>query len=74
MRTRNSKDGGSAFPFHHKYSDGGVEMSDGMTLRDYFAGKAMNSIMSNPKCQGYDHAATEAYRMADAMLHARGAQ
>ncbi len=43
--------------------------SDGMTLRDYFAAKAL------PQCfevsATTDIAAKEAYRMADAMLAAR---
>ena len=49
----------------------------GMTLRDYFAAKAMQgdfaageevSIVCN---EGYDGAATQYYKMADAMLEAR---
>jgi len=48
---------------------------DGMTLRDYFAAKAMQGQLSRPSA-GYlpekDHA-EYAYMMADAMLKAREA-
>jgi hypothetical protein len=61
-----------AFPHtvEYKGSDcGGIVPHGGMTLRDYFAAKAM------PQCfevsTTTDIAAKEAYRMADAMLKAR---
>jgi hypothetical protein len=56
---------------------------DGMTLRDYFAAKAMQGLMgrswadaSTGKFPENLHAvwATAAYQMADAMLHAREAK
>ena len=43
----------------------------GMTLRDYFAAKAMQGMMvdvEQPRC---DYIAGAAYKMADAMLKAR---
>lgn len=44
----------------------------GMTLRDYFAAKAMQGRLANPDwlCSD-DRTATEAYQIADAMLRAR---
>ena len=43
--------------------------SDGLTVRDYFAAKAMQSMA---KLYGdYEHRANEAYRMADAMMKER---
>ncbi len=39
-------DGGFAFPFHRIYANG-EESSSGMTLRDYFAAKTINAIVSN---------------------------
>jgi hypothetical protein len=42
------KDGGPAFPYERKYSDGIMGVSDGMTLRAYFAGKALEGSMANP--------------------------
>ena len=59
-----------AFPIPSKFCDDlSVEQQRGMTLRDYFAAKAM------PQCfevsTTTDIAAKEAYKMADAMLKAR---
>lgn len=48
----------------------------GMTLRDYMAAKAMQAIVSTvPHFEAInpEHAATEAYEYADAMLEARQA-
>jgi len=60
--------GGPAFPCHP-----GIEnpLYDGMTLRDYFAAKAMQGILF----EGLDESETakNAYAMADAMLEARKA-
>lgn len=64
-------DGGSAFPKLY-YSDG-----TGMSLRDYFAAKALHAvidayIVGNGPTVGTDHlprnCAAHAYRIADAML------
>lgn len=50
---------------------------DGMTLRDYFAAKALQGIMQNDHVDGQGddtrHAAL-AYRYADAMLAARSTE
>ena len=47
---------------------------NGMTLRDYFAAKAMQSYWSDPTVAGdLKTAAAWAYDMADAMLKAREA-
>jgi hypothetical protein len=45
--------------------------ADGMTLRDYFAAKAMQSIRETAPATTYEHIAKYAYEMADAMLKAR---
>lgn len=77
-------DGGPAFPVDDRYhADGRVYGSNGMTLRDYFAGQAMNGMISGD-AQPYisikesadgivqeDKTASRAYRYADAMLAAR---
>ena len=42
----------------------------GMTLRDYFAAKAMQAIIGN-RYTGVASAAEDAYEVADAMLKAR---
>ncbi|NBW38858.1 MAG: hypothetical protein EBR30_28355 [Cytophagia bacterium] len=58
-------DGGAAFPVAHSYL-----IQPGMSLRDYFAGKAMQAL-----AQGnyFDATARQAYMIADAMLKAREA-
>jgi hypothetical protein len=75
----NDKTGGPAFPRSgNEWSDmAWVEApaKDGMTLRDYFAAKAMQSINGR---QDYLDApasaiALDAYALADAMLKAREA-
>ena len=57
-----------AFPhFGHT----GWSNSGGMTLRDYFAAKAMQA-METRNASGTDHSrAIRAYEMADAMMKAR---
>ena len=62
-------DGGPAFPFP---SDAGAgEPGElGMTLRDYFAAKAMQAIVHEAE-QFWEGAARLAYEYADAMLKAR---
>lgn len=64
-----SKDtGGPAFPVQ----DAASWQAHGMTLRDYFAAKAMVPILQSAKNQrDVDLAAQAAYAMADAMLAAR---
>jgi hypothetical protein len=69
----NTNTGGPAFPTP-RYERGDM-YSLGMTLRDYFAAKAMQAILSDGSW--HEHtcktAALESYEMADAMLKAREA-
>ncbi len=62
--------GGPAFPV--AYGGGRIE---GMTLRDYFAAKAMQGICASGPTSDWSNTriAVEAYEMADAMLKARQA-
>ena len=71
MTTRD--DGGPAFPC-------GKMPNDGMTLRDYFAAKAMQAFVADDDPYTHDstetkfrlgYAAKYSYQMADAMLKAR---
>ena len=58
--------GGPAFPTHY------TNQARGMTLRDYFAAKAMQGwIVSNVEASNKQFAEA-AYEMADAMLAERG--
>ena len=62
--------GGPAFPF--AVTDE-ARISDGMTLRDYFAAKAMHARLTTYKGSWYAGVAEEAYEAADAMMEAREA-
>ena len=63
--------GGAAFPYAAVH---GCNGEYGMTLRDYFAAKAMQAMVSLPNADmSHDGYADWAYRQADAMLKARRA-
>ena len=65
----NTNTGGPAFPGLHPSAECRFK-EDGMTLRDYFAAKAMQAMV-----QKYSHegdVSRNAYKIADAMLKARG--
>ncbi|WP_176331582.1 hypothetical protein [Burkholderia vietnamiensis] len=71
--------GGPAFPVPLAEGQGyqGHAPCDGMTLRDYFAGQALNGALSDPAVTIFgdkdaDILASAVYRIADAMLRARG--
>lgn len=72
-------DGGPAFPRSAGDFNGtkhGNAAQAGMTLRDYFAAKAMQAAATNPTgAEGFtfDERAAWAYQQADAMLKAREA-
>lgn len=73
----NTNTGGPAFPLHnHGVQTLGMHIS-GMTLRDYFAAKAMQSAFVEASfgftLEDYRHLSKVAYAMADAMLKAREA-
>jgi hypothetical protein len=70
----NTKTGGPAFPTEaYDLERQTVVREEGMTLRDYFAAKAMQSIRETAPATTYEHIAKYAYEMADAMLKARDA-
>jgi hypothetical protein len=59
-----------AFP--STYHNGWGEPEKGMTLRDYFAAKAMQADMTDGVHENdFAWSAARAYKMADAMLKAR---
>jgi hypothetical protein len=75
MTTKNT--GGPAFPVpYHPQQE--WENPAGMTLRDYFAAKAMQALIAHgyfDDCRNFDNAcevlAAESSQIADAMLKAR---
>jgi len=62
-----------AFPQCAYNLKGGYDIIGGMTLRDYFAAKAMQGMMVDVYAPDCDYIAKTAYAMADAMLKAREA-
>jgi hypothetical protein len=77
---QNIDDGGPAFPHEATAIHYG---NSGMSLRDYFAAKALpacvSTFMENGDARGmvwddYDDLARSVYRIADAMLRARAAR
>lgn len=64
------KDGGPAFPNKAEQCNFGYQLGGGMTLRDYFAAKAMQSFIVRGVA-GKDDLAKFSYAMADLMLEAR---
>ena len=74
-QAENSRNGGPAFPVHPEIIPHRDHDFAGMSLRDYFAAKAMQGMAgSHAYCErGWDQAdlAGQAYEIADAMLKAR---
>lgn len=71
-------DGGAAFPVTQAADRNGdifIYAQEGMTLRDYFAAKAMQSAISNVADWKHmpEYIARISYKQADAMLKAREA-
>lgn len=70
-----SKDGGPAFPHFRTQPDGLVQVlpQGGMTLRDYFAAKALQGFVASPEYvdASIDDVVADCYSYADAMLKAR---
>ncbi|NEG99720.1 hypothetical protein GQQ22_13420 [Pantoea agglomerans] len=69
--------GGQAFPKQQWEYDGHGNVlpyqEDGMTMRDYFAAKAMQGELASGTASNYlDNIASRSYAIADAMLRARG--
>ena len=67
------KDGGAAFPIANDLQRGSW---DGMSLRDWFAGKAMQGLCGNGDFDAdtVQNIAKAAYFIADAMIAAREAK
>jgi hypothetical protein len=61
----------AAFPCFDYIAQDGKENPKGMTLRDYFAAKAMQALIDNDGL--FSEIPAQAYALADAMLKAREA-
>ena len=65
-----TNDGGPAFPMVTDFCPlKGIRSTEGMSLRDYFAGQLMPSMLNT--FDSFDEAAEAAYEAADAMLAER---
>jgi len=62
-----------AFPGQWDHGQGQIESWTGMTIRDYFAAKAMQALLHDASCMdgGWHVEAKAAYALADAMLAER---
>ena len=73
-----TNDGGIAFPCENDANKYYNWIEKGMTMRDYFAAKAMQGMLANPKLQeqilkaGQSWIEESAWAVADAMLNTRG--
>ena len=66
-------DGGPAFPQERTLECGSIEECEGLSMRDYFAAKAMQTLLAEGYYEGEvcNGVAIDAYEMADIMLWAR---
>ena len=77
MSKDNTNTGGPAFPRPFSADDVDPDITypahAGMTLRDYFAAKALQALMARDFVDGLEYSGfcKEAYRMADKMLKER---
>jgi hypothetical protein len=67
--------GGAAFPMHWSTKEANINVvleNRGMTLRDYFAAKAMQAMLQlGADSEAFEEDAEMSYQMADEMLKAR---
>jgi hypothetical protein len=75
MKTQQNN-GGPAFPYREEDGQGGYEQHQGMSLRDYFAGKALSGLLAHDKSSSWEahEVAGDCYGYADAMIKARAAK
>lgn len=74
MSERTTRDGGPAFPVVFPERDDALLKSQGLSMRDWFAGQALAGLCAfyvngNPDTR--ERAASAAYAYADAMLKVR---
>ena len=67
------KDKKELYVFPHEINDSSKALHFGMTLRDYFAAKAMQGLLSSDVNATLEVFAKQSYKVADEMLKAREA-
>jgi hypothetical protein len=61
-----------AYPYMHKHpTSGQTTISDGMDLRDYFAGQALQGLLASEVIDNMDTFVTRSYLLADLMMKQR---
>jgi len=64
-----------AYPYQHRHPTTGVTTSsEGMDLRDYFAGLAMQGLLASDVVDTMEVFAVTSYQIADLLLKARSKQ
>jgi len=64
-----------AYPFSHRHPTTGVTTSsEGMDLRDYFAGLAMQGLLASDVVDTMEVFAVTSYQIADLLIKARSKQ
>jgi hypothetical protein len=61
-----------AYPYMHKHpTSGQTTISDGMDLRDWFAGQALQGLLASEVIDNMDTFVTRSYLLADLMMKQR---
>jgi phage gp46-like protein len=61
-----------AYPYMHKHpTSGQTTISEGMDLRDYFAGQALQGLLASDVIDKIDVFASKSYELADLMMKQR---
>ena len=61
-----------AYPFMHKHpTSGQTTISEGMDLRDYFAGQALLGLLASDVTSPLETFVKQSYRVADEMMKQR---
>lgn len=66
-----AEQGGAAFPVAERNGNGDFCGEYGMSMRDYYAGKAMAAMLTRSGTEGFSTIAVRAFVMADEMIKAR---
>jgi hypothetical protein len=61
-----------AYPYMHKHpTSGQTEIAEGMDLRDWFAGQALEGLLASEVIDNMDTFVTRSYLLADLMMKQR---
>ena len=61
-----------AYPYMHKHpTSGQTEIAEGMDMRDWFAGQALQGLLASEVIDNMDTFVTRSYLLADLMMKKR---